>query len=144
MSGFMWWMGCDNPGQACHDNNIAMDTRSVKGGLAGPSVVSNLWLFRVRGMQVPCRYSDQCHQYAGTLQLFRSVSRVCRYPASIQTSVTGTQVLCNYSSLDIHGPVHYPRPSTLSTELSLQPIQGSVRCPLNYHFNLSKAQYAIH
>jgi len=35
-------------------------------------------LTRVRGMQVPCRYSDQSQGYAGTLQVLWPESGVCR------------------------------------------------------------------
>ena len=51
----------------------------------------------IRGVQVPCRYSDQYRGYAGTLQVLWPVSGVCRYPAGTLTSVRGMHVPCRYS-----------------------------------------------
>jgi len=51
-------------------------------------------LTSVRGLQVPCRYPDQCQGFAGALQVSWPVSGVCRCPAGILTSVRGLQVPC--------------------------------------------------
>jgi len=78
---------------------IRIFTRSTLSLTRVSSIVSTL-CYRiptsVKGMQVPCRYPDQCQGYAGALQVSWPVSGVYRCLAGILTSVRGMQVPCRY------------------------------------------------